>query len=298
MEKSKRPSEPIQATSIDAVVDYCKENGLMLHVSDARFDRKLLEDGLQLCHAVAAPVGSWAAASDPQIYGEPCPLRVSKSLLDEMDRRLQDDDLDVISKIAAKPVERTFVYFDVSDFSKQPSGHQAIIINTLTSLGGKSGEWTLACEDPRREQERSLCIGDGYIFAFRHAAPAVRFAGFLADRIYLGVAQGEIIEFHFRSGVHTGPVYRFWDGSDWNYVGQGINDARRILEAVGRNQDDVVFISDETRTQVTRHHAGSGADFLDPSIGFLQNRGRRQDKHGGYHRVYELNHRGWIAEFK
>lgn len=303
MEKSKRPTDPVHAKSIDDVVEYCKAHGVMLYLHHADpergpefgANRTKDEDEYHLWRAVAAPAGSYAATDDAQIYGEDCPLRVDEHLLDEMNRRLRDNEMHDISKIASKPVERTFVYFDISDFSKQPSGQQAIIINTLTSLVDRDSKWPIATEDPRLELERSLCIGDGYILAFRRAAPGAFFAAYLARRIEKAVAEREIIPFHFRSGIHTGPVYRFWDGSGWNYVGKGINDARRVLEAIGTDQDDVVFISADTRTQIIRDRPGNRGDVFDPTRDHLQNRGRKADKHGKFHRVYEVNHSAWIG---
>jgi hypothetical protein len=92
--------------------------------------------------------------------------------------------------------------------------------------------------------------------------------------------------------VHYGPVYSFWDPGrkDWNDIGDGINGGQRVLAAVGKETDDVVFISGEVRQQLTAMDRG---DSPYPQIlAALHNRGRKADKHGNPWRVYEVNHTG------
>src|SRR4051812_9478406 len=73
--------------------------------------------------------------------------------------------------------------------------------------------------------------------------------------------------------------------------GKGINDARRVLEAIGTEQDDVVFISADPRTQIMKNE---GQSIFNPPTEHMDNRGRKKDKHGGFHRVYEVNHSAWL----
>lgn len=57
-----------------------------------------------------------------------------------------------------------------------------------------------------------MCIGDGYIFVFREAMEATYFAAYLAHLIEVMVANRQLpVNFHFRMGVHVGPVYTFWE---------------------------------------------------------------------------------------
>jgi hypothetical protein len=93
-------------------------------------------------------------------------------------------------------------------------------------------------------------------------------------------------EFHFRMGLHVGPVRWFWDPryQRWNYVGQGINGGNRVLSAIGKETDDVVFVSGDVRAAIRAEQVGSTL----PK--FMHNRGRRADKHNRLWRVYELNH--------
>ena len=49
-----------------------------------------------------------------------------------------------------------------------------------------------------------------------------------------------------------GPVYTFWDTGRgaWNYIGEGINGGNRVLGVIGKDQDDVVFVSAEVRQEL------------------------------------------------
>jgi hypothetical protein len=152
----------------------------------------------------------------------------------------------------------------------------------------------------RADQEANLCIGDGYIFVFRTPWSAVYFAGHLAALIERMVAHGMLPEFHFRMSVNTGPVYRFWDkwgpGSAdgrWNYVGRGITDGERVRTAIGKDKDDVVFVSADTRKRIM---SASLPSYVSDIPNYLQNRGRQKDKHDEFRRLYELNHTEWVGD--
>ena len=111
-------------------------------------------------------------------------------------------------------------------------------------------------------------------------------------------------------GVHVGEVYCFWDlgrgqqrnsddektddektddeiRGDWNYIGDGINGGNRVLSAIGKGTDDVLFISGAVRKKLMDSpFTNDKKDLIDN----LHNRGRRKDKHGKPWRVYEVNH--------
>jgi len=125
-----------------------------------------------------------------------------------------------------------------------------------------------------------MCIGDGYIFVFKNPTNAVYFGAYLGHLIEVILANQWLLEFHFRIGVHCGPVYTFWDpGRDnWNYIGEGINGGNRVLSAMGKEYDDTLYISGDVR-----HKLMSAADDFPGKKHVLQhlhNRGRRPDKHG------------------
>jgi class 3 adenylate cyclase len=137
-------------------------------------------------------------------------------------------------------------------------------------------------------EEAKLCIGDGYIYAFRKPAVAVFFAALLANAIEREVANRNVPEFHFRMGVHSGEVRFFWDPGrqNYNYVGDAINNAHRVLSAVGKDSDDVVYISADIRQELL----GAVDEVSETVLRHLENRGRKKDKHDKPHRVYLLNH--------
>lgn len=211
------------------------------------------------------------------------PIFVTEPLWQRLNQLITDDSSDV-RKLSSWPVERTFVYVDISEFSQQPPAHQALIINALIRMVNDRSLWENLLDKPWEDLEARLCIGDGYIFVFRTARIAVNFAGFLAMLIESQVGKRLVPEFHFRIGVHTGEVYRFWDYDHWNYTGSGIIKGQRVISAIGKEQDDVVFVSSDTRQRILVEKHGH---FLASQ---MVNRGSRRDKHGERHRLYELNH--------
>ena len=141
----------------------------------------------------------------------PTSFMVSSVLLLKMREALTNHKSD-IRCISTWPVVRSFVYFDVSEFSKQADGRQALIINQIGALTAEPSFWGIgAPELALRDLEASLCIGDGYIFVFSDAVHGVSFAAYMACLVERLVAEHLCEEIHFRVSVHTGPVYRFWD---------------------------------------------------------------------------------------
>lgn len=203
---------------------------------------------------------------------------VPNAVFDEMQAMLHDA-CSTVRRLSSWPIVRAFVYLDISDFSKLPTGVQLLVIQALVKLAPR------AERDIGGTAEARLCIGDGYIYVWDEAVAATRFAGYLAREIENAVSEGRAPEFHFRIGVHVGPVRCFWDPgrNDWNYVGDGINGGNRVLSAIGKDTDDVVFVSGEVRTELLGNHGR-------PIVPHLHNRGRKADKHGRHWRVYELNH--------
>lgn len=195
------------------------------------------------------------------------------------------------------PVRRAFVYFDISDFSRYDPGKQVLIINSLASLTSSAPATdSVAVINAFSALDTRICIGDGYIFCFKNSVDATFFAAHLAKQIETMNADGTLpVEFHFRCGVHVGDVYRFWDPGrgEFNYVGKGINDGCRVLEAIGKEVDDVVFVSKEVQQDLISADGWSTNTLLHS----LQNRGRRADKHRELRRVYELNHMAAVPPF-
>jgi class 3 adenylate cyclase len=216
---------------------------------------------------------------------------VTPQLLAALQRDLQRED-DPIRRLSSWAILRCFVYIDVSDFSGYLPGQEALIINALAGIVGDQQFWTSPLvADAWNAVEASMCIGDGFIFVLKDPLLATCFGAYLAQLIEELVARKLTpVEFHFRMGIHHGPVYCFWDRGrkDWNYIGDGINGGQRVLAAVGKEADDVLFISDQVRQEITARSDQSGR--FGSVLACLQNRGRRADKHGRLWRVYEVNH--------
>lgn len=205
-------------------------------------------------------------------------LVVSSELYEELCVEIQTD-VSAVRRHSTRPIDRAFVFLDVSDFSKMPSGQQLLVVLALTRLAKQAPPEVTS-------PEAQLCIGDGYIYVFPRPVAATYFAADLAQRIEKAVADASVPEFHFRVGVHVGPVRCFWDPGrvSWNYVGDGINGAQRVLGAIGKDADDVVYLSSDVRQAILK----AGDEFH--LLGHLSNRGRKKDKHDNPWRVYELNH--------
>jgi class 3 adenylate cyclase len=221
----------------------------------------------------------------------PANLVVPGPVLAELTAEAVKED-SIVSCVISVPVKRTFVYLDVSDFSNLKPGQEALVINSIVGTVTDSSLWENLGQVVFAKWEAMLCIGDGYIFVFQDPMVGAYFAAYLAQLVEVLVANEELpVDFHFRMGVHSGEVYRFWDPGrqDWNYIGEGINGGNRVLAAVGKEQDDVVFISAQVRKAIiaVQSRQRSEAPRL---LECLINRGRKADKHGNPWRVYELNH--------
>lgn len=276
------------------VVEYCKQHGLLLYAVDNEvpFWKDSHHGGVQFCHLSVGYSQSQAhgANTDSGII----PHNTNLAVLGAEWRRLNDDLLDEDSNVrhvSSLPVKRAFVYLDVSDFSKYKAGEEALIINSLSALVSDADLWSGRATSVYRKFKTMLCIGDGYIFVFADPVRATYFAAYLAQLIEVLIANNALpVEFHFRMGAHVGLVYSFWDpGRDnWNYVGAGINGGNRVLAAVGKDQDDVLFVSSDVRKAI---QAAQSDEFdCQVILASLTNRGRKADKHGFPWRVYEVNH--------
>jgi class 3 adenylate cyclase len=211
---------------------------------------------------------------------------VSPNLLVEINKAILEEGSE-FRRLVSWPFPRVFVYIDVADFSTMPPGQQVLVINSIISIVEKD-VWNTSVAP--RDYEAKLCIGDGYIFVFTNALHAVEFGAQFARLVeVLGAKKLLPVEFHFRMGIHLGNVYCFWDtGRDkWNYIGEGINGGQRVLTAVGKESDDVVYVSEQVRRDIIARSDGSQK--YKNAISNIVNKGRKADKHGKMWRVFELN---------
>ena len=294
----------------DELVRYCKDHVVKLVVRREDPGRAALghERSAQtpqgtcrifnLLTAISPWPGSAAEGVVDGIVGTESNLWVPEPLDRLLSAELDDEESD-IRRLSNRPIRRAFVFVDISDFSEFRPGQQALMVTALAAIvrrrdfwqGDPSGERAL------RDVEAMLCVGDGYIFVFRSSMHATYFAAHLASLIEMLVARGLVpVEFHFRMGVHVGEVYCFWDPgrNDWNYIGEGINGGQRVLSVIGRETDDVLFISARVRQDLL---ASSGEESVARLIlANAQNKGRRHDKHGVPWRTYEVNHTNLMSD--
>ncbi len=292
------PPDPV-FDALQDLVNYCKEKNLLLlttgdprcHVinpSSRPYKSPPSNDLIGLDVARGPISGRKIIPDERGIAGEPSQFWITVKLFNEIQNELSKEG--DVRRASTWPIVRSFVYVDVSDFSRHPAGQQALIINSLSALVHNDRYWYprhVAIRELPPEAE--ICTGDGYIFVFKSPVGAAVFAAHLAQLIEVLVAMKRVsIEFHYRIGVHVGEVYCFWDRGrkDWNYIGDGINGGRRVLDAIGKDADDVVFISDEVKQALKAEIFGTGAKVSE----CLVNRGRRKDKHKNPWRVYEVNH--------
>ncbi len=158
------------------------------------------------------------------LTGRPSRIYLTAKLVDELDRRLQSDKDDV-RRVSSWPIERYFVYLDISDFSRQPPGRQVLILNSIVEILKDQSYWNESLWGILRSApdriEAKLCIGDGYIFVFDDPFLTISFAAAFAYLIEALVANQLVpVSYHFRMSAHVGLVYTFWDPgrSGWNYI--------------------------------------------------------------------------------
>ncbi len=282
------------------LASYCKERGLLLFAGS---------DGLKLLrgfpgqHNVLGDyfdrltTASLIPSDSPTTYVESARYSLLDACISEKAKRRFDDEIanedSELRKYTTVPIDRSFSYIDISDYSKFTSLEQVRVIKDLVDMSDYVEQLLGLFGRLPGGIEAKLCLGDGYIFVFKSVIEAVLFSAQLANLIEIAVATKKVaVPMHFRMGVHVGSVYFFFDPGrkDWNYCGDGINGGSRVLQAIEKEKDDVVFISGQARNRLIEM-ASNNTDFhLWSIINSLVNRGRRNDKHGNPWRVYEFNH--------
>lgn len=283
--------------SLEEFIDTCKATHITPHTTPAEFPYDLMLESTPFEVRVGSTVHQFAHFKilEPKEHGwrREAPFCLTAEALKSVNSSLELQELSILQVVGSQ-IDRTFVYVDISDFSTSDEITQLLLLNKLNACAFKRWMW-VRDEVVRQyvKAEASMCIGDGYIFVFADAWSAVAFAAALAATLEGSHDDVQSVKVHFRIGVHTGPVRWFWEndvqgGGRWNYVGAGINDARRVLEAIGPDKDDVVYLSAASRLAVR----GNSGDLSD-GIEYMANRGRHRDKHKHFHRLYELDHVGW-----
>jgi len=286
MRKFSEPSE------LNELVKYCKDSGTILIAEPKGLQYSSETHGGEKHTCLLYKAVYEFQREDGHYTAQPSGIQVSHALLAAMQEELLKPSSEV-RKISTVSVRKAFVYFDVSDFSMYPALRQALVINSIA--------------DPVRFTEDDLnligavdklCIGDGYIFVLDNGNDAAWFAAVLAHEVQNRIADKALaVKYHFRMSVHAGPVFSFWDigKSNWNYVGDAINGGQRVLAAIGKEIDDVIFISEEILQEL---RASRNEAFTAMMLRCIENRGRHKDKHGLHWRVHQLNHERLMLEYK
>ncbi|KAF0245608.1 MAG: hypothetical protein FD180_1476 [Planctomycetota bacterium] len=237
----------------------------------------------------AAPGAEYLGACFDGIIQGDAIAEVPESVCTQIESKLDSDE--PIRWLSTRPIVRTFLYLDISDFSTYPPGQQALIVACLPKFVSEAQKGRRA--EHTGTPQQMICTGDGYIFVFLDPVAATWFAAQLATEIDYAVAKPMgSVEIHYRMGIHIGEVFPFEEGAErnrWNFAGDGINGGRRVLDAIGRNADDLVFLSGDVVKSI--HAKAECSTGFGEIMQYLVNRGRRKDKHKKPWRVYELNHR-------
>lgn len=171
---------------------------------------------------------------------------------------------------------RCVLAFDIADFTKDFHMNEQLLILSALRVACKSVEDS----GMKSTIENYLPTGDGFIMIFPQAVQGCKFAILLAREIDKFNKESLEKEIHFRVGIDFGFVGYFMDfRKNWNYVGDAINDASRVLSTIGSDMDDVIYVSYNVYVELDERYQKS-----------LIPMGRRRDKHGKMYRVFHLNH--------
>ncbi|HEX5362901.1 MAG TPA: hypothetical protein VFW59_01390 [Gallionella sp.] len=172
----------------------------------------------------------------------------------------------------ASSVSVTVLFFDVVGYTKQPVNKQIKIKKQFNQLVSD-------CLGTLEEAERIILdTGDGAAIGFlHHPEDALQVARQFREAV-TAHRHTDYPELNVRTGIHLGPINIVKDmNGQSNMVGDGINDAQRVMSFAGVDQ---IFISRPYYDFISR--------LSDEYANLFQSRGIKQDKHGREHAVYEL----------
>jgi len=189
-------------TNLQDLVNYCKEKNVLLFTagyphchfiqpSSRPYESPPSNDLISL-DVARGPIAGINIPDERGIDGEQSQFWVTAELRNELQKELtKEGDL---RRASTWPIIRSFVYVDVSDFSKHPAGQQALIINSLIALVHNDRYWypkhSAITERPPEAAE--ICTGDGFIFVFESPIAAAVFAAHLAQLIDVLVAMKRV----------------------------------------------------------------------------------------------------------
>lgn len=280
------------------LIAHCKASGFLIYAEKPELRCESQDHHMTRDHGLIHRLPVAIALGDDEkgtLRRKPSSLWVTADVFAALNEQLKDEASE-IRRVSSLPITRAFAYIDVSDFSKYDPGRQVLIINSIIQTVTSNLYWGSRLAGLVKDGLEWICIGDGYIFVLKNGTDAARFSAYLAYLVEALAASKQLpVPFHFRMGVHVGPVFCFWDPgrNSWNYIGEGINGGKRVLDSIGKDTDDVVFISNEVKGELLAKNDGEFP--VSDLIACLHNRGRRADKHGRPWRVHELNHTDLVA---
>jgi hypothetical protein len=173
---------------------------------------------------------------------------------------------------AARSTSATVLFFDVVGYTKQPVNKQIEVKKQFNQLVSD-------CLKAQGDGERIILdTGDGAAIGFlQHPEDALEVAMQFRQAV-MGNQHKDYPELKVRIGIHLGPINIAKDMNDRsNMVGDGINDAQRVMSFAGIDQ---IYISRAYYDFVSR--------LSEEYANLFQYRGSLKDKHGREHPVYEL----------
>lgn len=174
--------------------------------------------------------------------------------------------------LTARPTSATVLFFDVIGYTKQPANKQIEIKKQFNQLVSD-------CLGAQGDGERIILdTGDGAAIGFlQHPEDALEVAMQFRKTV-LANQHKDYPELKVRIGIHLGPVNVVKDmNGQSNMVGDGINDAQRVMSFAGIDQ---IYISRSYYDFISR----LSSEYAD----LFHYQGSQSDKHGREHLVYKL----------
>jgi len=170
--------------------------------------------------------------------------------------------------------ERGVMLIDLADFSKLSNDNQVRLITRFQFYVGH------LVKIHKKQVESVLSTGDGYFIMFRESgfSSMLKFVMRLIQQLsFYNFEDVGVNKFYFRIALNIGTVHFFYDINDrWNYVGDGINDAKRIIDFIPNDKENAVFVA----ANVFEMHKNEKYKFGPMQIGY--------DKHKKAHNFVEV----------
>ena len=172
----------------------------------------------------------------------------------------------------SRSTSATVLFFDVVGYTKQPVNKQIQVKKQFNQL---LSDCLGALEDG---DHIILDTGDGAAIGFlQHPEDALEVA-MQFRKMVVANGHNDYPDLKVRTGIHLGPINVVQDmNGQNNMVGDGINDAQRVMGFAGTDQ---IYTSRPYHDFVSR--------LSDEYADLFQYRGSQQDKHGREHTVYEV----------